>query len=44
MGSEYKSLTIGETCHVTDGAHSKVKRQEDGILYLTSKNNFKKCL
>ena len=31
-------LTIGETCYVTDGAHSKVKRQQDGILYLTSKN------
>lgn len=38
MGSDHKTLTIGETCHVTDGAHSKVKRQESGILYLTSKN------
>ena len=35
MGNE---LTIGETCYVTDGAHAKVKRQESGILYLTSKN------
>jgi len=38
MVSEIKSLTIGDTCHVTDGAHSKVERQETGVLYLTSKN------
>ncbi|MFA8018374.1 restriction endonuclease subunit S [Bremerella cremea] len=30
--------TIGDTCYVTDGAHAKVERLSDGILYLTSKN------
>ncbi len=25
-------------CYVTDGAHSKVERQNEGVLYLTSKN------
>ena len=30
--------TIGESCLVGDGAHAKIKRQDSGILYLTSKN------
>jgi type I restriction enzyme S subunit len=30
--------TIGESCVVGDGAHAKIKRQDSGILYLTSKN------
>lgn len=38
MGSEWKSSTLGETCYITDGAHSKVDRQESGVPYLTSKN------
>jgi len=29
---------IGEVCGVGDGAHSKVQRTNDGVLYLTSKN------
>ncbi|PZX10371.1 type I restriction enzyme S subunit [Breznakibacter xylanolyticus] len=36
--SEWKKLTIGETCLVGDGAHAKVKRVAEGILYLTAKN------
>ncbi len=36
--SEWKELTIGEICLVGDGAHSKVKRVTEGILYLTAKN------
>ncbi|WP_320113216.1 restriction endonuclease subunit S [Draconibacterium orientale] len=31
-------MTLGETCHITDGAHAKVERVKNGILYLTSKN------
>lgn len=34
----FKKVTIGEVCDLGDGAHSKVKRQESGIPYLTSKN------
>ena len=36
MSFEIKS--IGDVCSVGDGAHSKVKRIESGISYLTSKN------
>lgn len=36
MSFEVKS--IGEVCSVGDGAHSKVKRIDAGIPYLTSKN------
>ncbi len=32
------STKIGEICLVGDGAHTKIKRQESGILYLTSRN------
>ena len=38
MGSEWEDLTIGDLCYVTDGAHSKVDRVENGVIYLTSKN------
>ena len=38
MESKRLETTLGQTCHITDGAHSKVKRQKKGILYLTSKN------
>ena len=31
-------VKLGEICHITDGAHSKVERQYHGPLYLTSKN------
>ena len=30
--------TIGDLCYVTDGAHAKVERQLQGVMYLTSKN------
>ncbi|MBU1643598.1 MAG: restriction endonuclease subunit S [Nanoarchaeota archaeon] len=33
-----KKERIGDACIVGDGAHAKIKRQETGILYLTSKN------
>ncbi len=29
---------IGETCQVGDGTHSKIPRQDSGVLYLTSRN------
>ena len=38
MGSEWKVSSLGDTCYITDGAHAKVERQSDGVLYLTSKN------
>ena len=38
MGSEWAIYTIDDTCYVTDGAHSKVDRQSEGVFYLTSKN------
>jgi type I restriction enzyme S subunit len=38
MGSEWLEKTIGDVCYVTDGAHSKVSRVEEGVMYLTSKN------
>ena len=38
MGSEWKQLTIGDVCYVTDGAHTKVERVDHGVMYLTSKN------
>jgi type I restriction enzyme S subunit len=36
--SEFKEVSIGEVCSVGDGAHSKVKRVDEGVPYLTSKN------
>jgi len=30
--------TIGESCEVGDGTHSKIKREDSGILYLTCRN------
>jgi type I restriction enzyme, S subunit len=38
MGSEWVQSSLGETCYITDGAHAKVERQSEGVLYLTSKN------
>jgi len=38
MESDWKQLTIGDVCYVTDGAHSKVERTDMGVMYLTSKN------
>jgi len=36
--SEFQEVLIGDVCSVGDGAHSKVKRIEAGVPYLTSKN------
>jgi type I restriction enzyme, S subunit len=38
MAGDYPLYTIGDVCYVTDGAHAKVERRDDGITYLTSKN------
>ena len=38
MGNDWKQLTIGDVCYVTDGAHAKVERVDMGVAYLTSKN------
>jgi type I restriction enzyme, S subunit len=35
----WEEKKVGDVCYVTDGAHSKVDRQPNGVLYLTSKNN-----
>ena len=34
----WKEFSIGEVCTLGDGAHTKVKRLDTGVLYLTSKN------
>lgn len=36
--SEWKEVKLGEVCTLGDGAHTKVKRLDRGILYLSSKN------
>lgn len=36
--SSYEEVLIGVVCSVGDGAHSKVKRIDEGVPYLTSKN------
>jgi len=36
--NEWEKKRIGDDCKVGDGAHAKVKRQNAGIMYLTSKN------
>jgi type I restriction enzyme S subunit len=36
--SDWQQYKLGSICEVGDGAHAKVKRQNSGILYLTSKN------
>ena len=38
MGDSFKNVLIGDVCSVGDGAHSKVKRIDEGVPYLTSKN------
>ncbi|MFM7382290.1 MAG: hypothetical protein ACKO1W_04430, partial [Microcystaceae cyanobacterium] len=34
----WEKSTIGNTCLVGDGAHAKIQRQDQGVLYLTCKN------
>ena len=36
--SSFEEVLIGDVCSVGDGAHSKVKRIDTGVPYLTSKN------
>jgi type I restriction enzyme, S subunit len=36
--ANWTKTNIGAVCHVGDGAHGSLKRYEDGIMYLTSKN------
>lgn len=38
MSFRYKEIALGEVCTLGDGAHTKVKRLESGIPYLTSKD------
>ena len=38
MPHDYPIKSIGDTCLVGDGAHSKVARVNQGVPYLTSKN------
>ena len=38
LSSRFPIMEVGELCSVGDGAHAKVKRFKEGILYLTSKN------
>ncbi len=35
---EWDITKIGDVCQVGDGAHASIKRQNEGILYLTAKN------
>ena len=36
--SHWAKTTIGSACRVGDGAHGSLKRYDNGIMYLTSKN------
>ena len=36
--SEWKKLKLGDICIIGDGAHASLKRQKEGILYITAKN------
>ena len=38
MRDYWEKTKIGDYCEVGDGAHASLDRQEDGIVYLTSKN------
>lgn len=38
MKEEWKKVKLGEICKIGDGAHASLKRQNNGILYLTAKN------
>ncbi len=38
MNLAYDEAKIGEVCEVGDGAHTSIKRQNDGVLYLSSRN------
>lgn len=36
--SEWKKVKLGECCYIGDGAHASLKREKEGILYITAKN------
>ena len=36
--SEWKKVKLGDICIIGDGAHASLKRQKEGILYITAKN------
>jgi type I restriction enzyme S subunit len=38
MPNNWKKYTLNDISRIGDGAHAKVERKENGILYLTSKN------
>lgn len=38
LGMSFRKLTLGDLCLLGDGAHTKVKRLNTGVPYLTSKN------
>lgn len=42
--THWKEQKIGDSCIVGDGAHASLKRQQTGIMYLTSKNFKNGCL
>lgn len=39
-----EELKIGDVCQVGDGAHASIKRQDSGVLYLSSRNFKDGCL
>ncbi|MBP5602656.1 MAG: restriction endonuclease subunit S [Treponema sp.] len=38
MATEWKKGFLNQICRIGDGAHASLKRQTEGILYLTAKN------
>ena len=38
MTTEWKKESLNQICRIGDGAHASLKRQTEGILYLTAKN------
>ena len=38
MAIEWKKGSLNQICRIGDGAHASLKRQTEGILYLTAKN------
>lgn len=38
MSLNFEDIKIGEVCDVGDGAHASIKRQDSGVLYLSSRN------
>ena len=36
--TEWKKVKLGDCCYIGDGAHASLKREKEGILYITAKN------